>query len=114
MNQDIKRRWVEALRSGQYKQGRHRLCNAGVPDNSFCCLGVLTDLYAKDHGEEWKRSRDLNYFTLNGEAGTLSPSVVEWAGLDDCCPRTEFESLAILNDRGMPFTEIADLIEQHL
>ena len=37
MNKEIKDKWVKALRSGEYKQGRLYLQR----DNLFCCLGVL-------------------------------------------------------------------------
>ena len=36
----LKADWVEALRSGKYKQGRRRLYFAG----EYCCLGVLSVL----------------------------------------------------------------------
>lgn len=32
-----RRKWIEALRSGKYKQGKGEL---GDPDTGFCCLGV--------------------------------------------------------------------------
>ena len=35
------RKWVEALRSGKYKQGKISLQNA----NGFCCLGVACDIF---------------------------------------------------------------------
>jgi len=34
----FKEKWVAALRSGEFKQGRGKLCN--MTDNTFCCLGV--------------------------------------------------------------------------
>lgn len=37
MNQEIKKQWVEALRSGKYEQGQGRLDYEGKQ----CCLGVL-------------------------------------------------------------------------
>lgn len=37
MNQQIKRRWVKALRSGAFKQHRGDL----VHKNAYCCIGVL-------------------------------------------------------------------------
>ena len=56
MNQEIKKRWIEALRSGEYQQGKESLFHCG----KFCCLGVLTDLYIKEHGLQWKQdSADL-------------------------------------------------------
>ena len=34
----FKKKWVKALRSGKYKQGRCRLYNPET--DSYCCLGV--------------------------------------------------------------------------
>lgn len=39
MPKELKAKWVKALRSGKYKQGRGRLYNPETA--SFCCLGVL-------------------------------------------------------------------------
>ena len=38
MPQEIKTKWIEALRSGEYKQGREWLLDNG---GGYCCLGVL-------------------------------------------------------------------------
>lgn len=40
MPKNIKDKWVAALRSGDYKQGREWL----VVDDKYCCLGVLCDV----------------------------------------------------------------------
>jgi hypothetical protein len=41
--------WAQALESGKYKQAHDQLRD---PDrNSFCCLGVLCDLYDSDRWE---------------------------------------------------------------
>jgi hypothetical protein len=45
MNPEVKARWVAALRSGEYKQGKGAL----RLNNKFCCLGVLCDLYGDDY-----------------------------------------------------------------
>lgn len=37
MNKWVKRKWVKALRSGEYRQDHGFL----VTDNGLCCLGVL-------------------------------------------------------------------------
>ena len=49
MNQKIKERWVKALRSGKYKQGKGWLRKSSGPKkkSEFCCLGVLCDLAVK-------------------------------------------------------------------
>lgn len=45
MNQEWKTKWVEALRSGKYKQGKMQL-RVVLPDGEpgFCCLGVACDI----------------------------------------------------------------------
>lgn len=45
MKPDIAKKWTEALRSGEYEQCTLQLKKG----EGFCCLGVLTDLYIKEH-----------------------------------------------------------------
>ena len=40
MNQELKAKWVAALRSGEYKQGQGAM--RPTPD-TYCCLAVLRD-----------------------------------------------------------------------
>lgn len=40
LNSTVKRDWLKALRSGEYKQANNRLCNRL---GEMCCLGVLYD-----------------------------------------------------------------------
>ena len=40
MEAKMKKRWIKALRSGEYEQGREDL----KVDEKFCCLGVLCDI----------------------------------------------------------------------
>jgi hypothetical protein len=47
MDPELKKKWVEALRSGKYEQTKECLHN----DDGYCCLGVLADI----KGVEWKR-----------------------------------------------------------
>jgi len=47
-NLTIIKEWIEALRSGEYQQGKHSL---KVNDDTYCCLGVLCD---KVKPKEWK------------------------------------------------------------
>ena len=53
MNQEIKEKWLEALRSGKYKQGFTRL----KQNNRYCCLGVLCSLLPGD----WQRVTGETY-----------------------------------------------------
>ena len=123
MNQDVKQKWITALRSGEYKQTCGRLRKG----DSYCCLGVLTDLYDKD--------KDINchaWYEEDGQYGyesdggtveaTLPESVMKWADLDDPNPRVREDrmgepltSLAYLNDNdGLDFNQLADIIEKQL
>jgi hypothetical protein len=111
MNPQIKQKWVDALRSGDYQQGQCYLrTNSG-----FCCLGVLCDLYGKENNVEWQHNEVVGYFYEN-HSFSLPSSVLEWAGLEYCNPRVDDEtnSLAGLNDKGSTFIEIANLIEEQL
>lgn len=113
MNPEIKSKWVTALRSGEYKQGRGMLHDTEV--DAYCCLGVLCDL-AAESGVPVKRevSGYRRFELFDGLDAVLPPSVKHWAGLDRHSPRVGHISLAARNDGGSTFSEIADLIEEHL
>lgn len=115
MNQDIKKRWVEALRSGKYKQTRGALKD----DQGFCCLGVLCDLAAQDGIGKWEGVK-LDGFH-DGDNCTWSlptQKVVHWAGIISTNPKVFMPAtnseLSFINDEGMSFEGIAKLIEEQL
>lgn len=126
MDSKVKKKWLRALRSGRYQQGRHRL---RTKHNKFCCLGVLCDLHAKATGKKgWKEETRGMFgagFSYLGQ-DTLPPqSVCEWAGFpkvgDLCITNPKVKSrngrqsdLAKRNDNRATFAEIADLIEAQL
>lgn len=88
--------WVEALRSGKYQQCSDQLYNG----EAYCCLGVL----ARVSGEPDQAIR---------HEGGLSdfPSVMDFVGLADTEGDYAGGSLVVLNDRGVPFSELAAIIE---
>jgi hypothetical protein len=127
IKKDIATKWVAALRSGDYTQTTQAMkAEAG----GMCCLGVLSDLYAKEHPEAgWKNDSpnvrgaipfhtDLSSTSkMSKDVATAMPTdaVEEWIGAtykDDSM--TFFQSLAVANDSGDSFAEIADKIEQHV
>ena len=112
MNEQVKEKWLSALRSGDYKQTQLKLHT----DDGFCCLGVLCDLYGKEHNVEWKLAEDdySNNYEFQEEPERLPLFVIEWAGVKNDNPEICETSLAELNDTGSTFNEIADLIEKHL
>jgi len=48
MDAQLKAKWVEALRSGKFKQGEGRLHEP--KEDSFCCLGVLASICGAEFG----------------------------------------------------------------
>jgi|SRR6266853_268140 len=108
MNKEIKARWIEALRSGKYKQGRSFL----KIKEGFCCLGVLCELAVEDKIiEPAIRSLSNNdYWTYLGQ-NKIPPKIIEkWAELDD----PTMVELAKMNDNAYRFDEIAKYIEEKL
>lgn len=111
MKLEIKEKWVAALRSGEYKQGKSML----RVDDSYCCLGVLCELHRQANvGYEWRRNKLSGNYSYEGEKIILNDSVIEWAELESYDPFAEEYKLSYLNDKGSTFPEIADLIEKHL
>ena len=108
MKAGVKKRWVAALRSGDYTQGKGALRRG----DGFCCLGVLCDVYRIEKGEEWVRDGD-EIWLFGGRAVDLPLEVLTWAGLDPVLPIPVIDThnLAELNDDEASFAEIADLIE---
>lgn len=125
MNADVKAKWVTALRSGEYQQGKGTL--AQTDDTGamrYCCLGVLSEIAAQEgittrvpsdeHHEDGVDCK-LTWYG-NGFAGSsfLPDEVVEWAGLPHNDPKIDGEHLSSLNDNGASFTSIAEIIEESL
>lgn len=124
MNPQVKAKWIDALRSGEYSQTDGALQD----EHGFCCLGVLCDLYSKSHGMSWKvldltevPHQNHNRFYFENESEFLPQSVREWADLSGCNPtiieydeednsETEYE-ISTLNDSGYTFDRIANIIE---
>lgn len=103
MNKDVKDKWVSALRSGEYEQGVGYLCL----DGCYCVMGVLVDLYNKEH---------VVFSPFDRKAP--AEEVYNWASLiylPKIVYGKEFHSLIYLNDIDkLNFEELADLIEEQL
>lgn len=118
MNENAKK-WVAALRSGDYEQETIGLMRQAYqpgygsktkngPDK-FCCLGVLCDISGL---AKWKGIGESATPTYMGDLFHLPKAVMEWAGLrDDCGAFGEERALSGINDAGIGFSEIADIIE---
>ena len=113
MKPDIKEKWVTALRSGDYKQGKGRLRTV---EGHFCCLGVLCDIWAKETETEWNLPGEGE---LWGTFPGVTPQVQVWAGIETvdvkiALPEGGESWASNLNDVGTTFEVLADLIEEQL
>ncbi len=113
MNEEIKKEWVDALRSDKYEQSTCRLRK----EDSFCCLGVLCDLVKDRVGLEWKRE-SFGYF-IGDDDLVLPTKVKDFAGLGSTNPSVLWEGrmymMGHLNDNErLTFKQIADIIESQL
>lgn len=107
MDAELKAKWVAALRSGEYEQGRGGLRNSNNSGgDTFCCLGVLCDVI---NHQNWV-NKVVYEHQSDRSAGYLPISLRIEIGLSE-----EQESqLAGKNDDGESFGRIADYIEAHL
>lgn len=114
---DNARKWVEALRSGEYQQATEALRSG---DNTrgyrYCCLGVACDLYRQEVGGEWVGDDFKDTDGQLMEDAELPAVVRDWLGLRWCSGHfipqdTGSSTLIRINDGGSTFAEIADVIE---
>ena len=84
------REWIDALRSGKYKQGRTELHGVIDGEDRYCCLGVARELRLgrKAQGDEYLHNTFL--------------------------PRETQTDLAEKNDCGKSFKQIARDIERNI
>ena len=101
MKTELKSKWIEALRGGQYQQGRWTL---RPQDHTYCCLGVLCDLINPAgwrHDEFDKHAHEVS-FAGDGPIASI--------GLE----RRDVRAVVEMNDTGKSFDEIADYIEANV
>ena len=127
MKKTIAKLWAEALRSGEYKQTREVLHSIDSGKESFCCLGVLCDLYQKDRRSKKKKGLSVDEkqgwgsceVAYDGLSAVLPQAVIKWAGMktengswDDTDANA---SLVYLNDEDRKtFKSIASVIEKRM
>lgn len=100
-------KWVDALRSDKYKQGRFSLQSP----TGFCCLGVACKV-AEENGVHVEYCvNSIN--RLFGGCLASQPDVQEWLQLKTATGKCTIGYLSSLNDSGSTFSEIADIIEQN-
>ena len=110
---ELKSKWTEALRSGEYKQGEHFLYDD--TNNSYCCLGVLCDIAGlPEDGMAYREVPDGDFYKDNNiELGG------GWSILEGGYRKSAEYKLTMMNDgeEGFDkktFPEIAEWIEENI
>jgi hypothetical protein len=114
---NFQKRWLAALRSGRYEQGKGFLQKG----NQYCCLGVACDIFADRFDISKIKDGDITLY--NHSRQRLPPQLIAALGLRDAIGMFSgpiqygdcvLQALAGMNDSGkFTFAEIADFIEQH-
>jgi hypothetical protein len=96
MNKQDADTWCEALRSGDYKQGKGRLYDKRT--GCYCCLGILNKLMPEKY--------------IAGGCNVLLIETEHFKSYRGRIPKLK-GSLTAMNDNGKTFIEIADIIEEN-
>lgn len=123
MNPHVKRKWVRALRSGEYEQADGTLVNGSPEEASYCCLAVLLaearpeSFYVnKAKYPSWESSylevkeSETHFDDENGQMDLVADDLAILYGVDFDTQKV----LAEMNDTHKPFSAIADYIEENL
>lgn len=134
MKKTLKRLWVKALRSEEYRQGTGTLATTSLIDGElaefpteFCCLGVLCDVAFDDWWYEERVDNSYNEHSIlvpakrtwhfgrgnterHKNAALLSPAMLKKVGLTS----QQQDVLAKMNDAGSTFERIAEWIDLNL
>lgn len=126
MSQELKDKWLTALRSGEYKPGAGTLRDG---DDCYCCLGVLADI-CEAPGYKWQGFDSLVHNSwLFGTSPSdsfsgflpeeLAVDLLVTPGQGEDVPdhivaQNFMDKVADMNDSGQYFTEIADWLEENL
>ena len=129
MKKTVMKKWIKALRSGKFKQGKGQLKQTNPQGKvNHCCLGVLCELYNEEMIKNKKKKlkeaiesygfgeKEMTY-SFDGRGGLLPKKVMNWSGVSTdegkFYDSTEPLSLVEVNDEGKRFTTIANFIEKN-
>ncbi len=112
MHEQWKAKWIDALRSGKYEQGRGSL----HPGDKYCCLGVICDVIdptgwqALDKFTSIMRYYGVREHKYDGNEAKLTRNIREQIGLRG----SDMEILIDMNDERVDFITIAKWIKNNL
>lgn len=112
MNKEAIKKWLAALRSGDYKK-----CQKFMRyDHSFCAIGVLCDIHFKECGKKDAWHAAASIYRYYGAMYKPPEEVREWLGIP-LYQHLIFSSPTVvsMNDNTTnTFPEIADMIEKKI
>lgn len=104
MNKEYIRKWIAALESGQYTQGKYYLKKGG----RHCCLGVACEVAIQNGLELSIDNHGLSYY-FDGNSAELPTKVKEWYGISH---EDEHEFMLLNDHYELDFKEIARRIRE--
>jgi hypothetical protein len=112
MNPVKKAKWIAALVSGKYEQGRKTLKMGPADGPRHCCLGVLCDINKVKDFEDLQFPLVKDRKKLGFELSAADKRYLNVNCEDDDYP--VFTTLSEYNDTGKSFTWIARYIKRYL
>lgn len=120
MNNVAVKKWIDALRSGDYEKctGHLRL------DDTYCVMGVLCDVHSKEkqakckwaeYNPEYLANTDYpQIYKYCGDDVVAPPEVEDWIGRDFITLlSSEKADVITANDQGLDFNDLSNMIEKH-
>jgi len=93
MDKRVQELWANALESDEFIQARSAMSRMTKEGQSYCCLGVLCELYSRETGNDgWKPIPKAlpeligQEFNFDGYTICLPEDVMVWAGLEERNP----------------------------
>jgi hypothetical protein len=128
MDPELKAKWVAALRSGEYLQGKGVLKKVNKDDEiRYCCLGVLCEVAGLELEEDLSKptgTAKVNYGVRDTQGDWIVTTSIPESlagqfglGLQDLPDGNFYDPqnpLIDKNDNGVTFAKIADWIEENL
>jgi hypothetical protein len=108
VNKEAKEKWIDALRSGKYMQGKSCLKDT---NNTYCCLGVLVEVFEEHHGLKFNQrincSRNAMEFGSFCSVAAPPDIVLAWINI---APNHQTLLMNLNDKHGCSFAGIAEVL----
>ncbi len=109
MNKELKQKWIDALRSGDYEQGKGLLCRITPDGAKYCCLGVLCEVENGEDIWELETGHGTTFCSAQGNGGVYGEQYLDYSTITGLMHKNDGVFVDKLN-----FTEIADWIDENV